>query len=127
MKSDENVWFYGPSYKEEELSQLLYDADLCVAPGNIGLTAMHAMTYGCPCISHNDFKWQMPEFEAIQENITGAFFERDNIEDLARVITSWFDMHHEDREKIRQACYKEIEEKWNPHKQLETIKKVIMA
>ena len=127
MKSEENVWFYGPSYKEEELSQLLYDADLCVAPGNIGLTAMHAMTYGCACISHNDFKWQMPEFEAIQENITGAFFERDNIEDLARVITSWFDMHHEDREKVRQACYKEIEEKWNPHKQLETIKKVIMA
>ncbi len=121
------VWFYGPSYDEKKLSQLLYDADLCVAPGNIGLTAIHAMSFGCPCISHNDFKWQMPEFEAIQENITGTFFERDNVEDLARAIMQWLDIHRNDREQVRKACFREIDEKWNPHRQLEIIKKVIGA
>lgn len=121
----ENVWFYGPSYNEEELSQILYDADLCVAPGNIGLTAMHAMVYGCPCISHNDFKWQMPEFEAIKEGVTGSFFERDNVESLAECITNWFVIHRDDREIVRLACFKEIDEEWNPHVQLERIKNAI--
>lgn len=120
-----NVWFYGATYDEKELSQLLYDADLCVAPGNIGLTAMHAMVYGCPCISHNDFKWQMPEFEAIKDGVTGSFFERDNAESLADSIAKWFALHTEDRESVRAACYKEIDDNWNPHKQLEIIKKTI--
>lgn len=127
LNLQELVWFYGPSYNEKELSQLLYDADLCVAPGNIGLTAMHAMTFGCPCVSHNDFKWQMPEFEAIQENITGAFFEHDNIEDLARVIMQWFETHKNDREQVRKACFKEIDDNWNPHKQLRIIKEMTGA
>lgn len=122
---ESNVWFYGPTYDEKELSMLLYSADLCVAPGNIGLTAMHAMAYGCPCISHNDFKWQMPEFEAIKEGITGEFFERDNAESLANSITNWLSTHENKREEVRNACFKEIDEHWNPHKQLEIIKNVI--
>ena len=125
MNLNQYVWFYGACYKEEELSQILYDADLCVAPGNIGLTAMHAMVYGCPCISHNDFKWQMPEFEAIKPGITGDFFERDNVESLSDCIYRWFEMHKNDREQVRHACYKEIDEEWNPHKQLDIIKKAI--
>ena len=127
LNLQEHVWFYGPSYDEKELSQLLYDANLCVAPGNIGLTAIHAMTFGCPCISHNDFKWQMPEFEAIKEGITGAFFERDNVEDLARTIMQWFEKHKNDREQVRMACFREIDENWNPHRQLDIIKKAIGA
>ncbi len=119
----EFVWFYGASYNEEELSSLIYNADLCVAPGNIGLTAMHAMVYGCPCISHNDFKWQMPEFEAINEGVTGTFFERDNVESLANAIESW--LKKSNRENIRKACYEEIDKEWNPHIQLEIIKKAI--
>lgn len=120
-----SVWFYGSSYDEAELSVLLYNADLCVAPGNIGLTAMHAMAYGCPCMSHNDFPYQMPEFEAIKEGVTGDFFERDNVKSLAEKIHLWFRQHQYEREQIRQNCYKEIDENWNPHIQVEVIKKAI--
>ena len=121
----DRVWFYGPSYDEKELSGLIYNADLCVAPGNIGLTAMHAMAYGCPCMSHNDFPYQMPEFEAIQEGETGGFFERDNETSLADNIQKWFAEHQQEREQIRQNCFKEIDEQWNPHVQVEIIKKAI--
>lgn len=121
----DSVWFYGPSYNEEELSSLLYNADLCVAPGNIGLTAMHAMTYGCPCISHNDFPYQMPEFEAIREGVTGSFFERDNVNSLASCIENWLTNNKDKREEIRQACYDEIDRNWNPYVQLDVIKKVL--
>ena len=120
-----HIWFYGACYDEKINGELIYNADLCVAPGNIGLTAMHTMMFGCPCLSHNDFPWQMPEFEAIQENITGAFFQRDNVNALAECISKWFAEKKDKREEVRKACFKEIDENWNPHKQLEIIKGVI--
>lgn len=127
LSLNDSVWFYGPSYDEYELSGLLYNADLCAAPGNIGLTAVHAMSYGCPCLSHNDFPYQMPEFEAIQEGRTGGFFERDNVISLADNIQKWFTEHKQEREQIRQNCYKEIDEQWNPHIQVEIIKQAISS
>lgn len=117
-----NVWFYGACYDEKTNAQLVYNADLCVAPGNIGLTAMHVMMFGCPAMSHNDFKWQMPEFESIIPGKTGNFFEHDNVEDLAKSISHWFASKSNCREDVRKACYKEIDDHWNPHYQLNVIK-----
>lgn len=119
----DNVWFYGPCYDEYKLSELIYNADLCVAPGNIGLTAMHSLVFGTPAVTHNDFKWQMPEFEAIREGVTGTFFERDNIFDLSEKIDGWFLKYHEDRENVRKACMEEIDREWNPYFQIEVLKK----
>lgn len=117
-----NIWFYGTCFDEKTNAQLVYNADLCVAPGNIGLTAMHVMMFGCPVISHNDFKWQMPEFESIIPEQTGDFFEHDNVDDLARSISHWFASKSICREDVRNACYKEIDDFWNPHYQLNVIK-----
>lgn len=122
----ENVWFYGPCYDEKELSNLIYNADLCVAPGNIGLTAMHSMVFGTPCITHNDFPYQMPEFEAIQEGRTGIFFERGDVKRLAEKIDEWFFVYGQDRETVRQSCFKEIDEQWNPYFQIEVLKKQLL-
>lgn len=119
----DNVWFYGPCYDEKELSNLIYNADLCVAPGNIGLTAIHSMVFGTPCITHNKFPYQMPEFEAIQEGVTGSFFTMDNISDIAEKIDRWFSANGNKREEIRQNCFKEIDEQWNPYFQIEVLKK----
>lgn len=121
----QNVWFYGACYDEKTNAELIYNSDLCVAPGNIGLTAMHAMMFGCPCLSHKDFPWQGPEFEAIKEEETGCFFKRDNVQSLAAAISKWFYEKTSKREDVRKACFKEIDENWNPHKQLEIIKGVI--
>ena len=122
---DENVWFYGTCFDEKINAELIYNADLCVAPGNIGLTAMHALMFGCPAVSHNDFKWQMPEFEAIKVGKTGAFFERGSVDDLAKAISNWFKCNKDNREKVRKECYKEIDDFWNPSYQLSIIKEVI--
>lgn len=119
------VWFYGACYDEKQNAELIYNADLCVAPGNIGLTAMHAMMFGCPCLSHNDFPWQMPEFEAIIDGVTGCFFKRDDSLDLANKISEWFIKKQDKREEVRHACFKEIDENWTPQFQLNVIKKVI--
>lgn len=123
---DERVWFYGPSYDEKELSRLIGNADLCVSPGNVGLTAMHSMVYGTPVLTHNDFMWQMPEFEAIHEGETGAFFNRDDVDSLARAIDDWFSQEGYNRELIRKNCYAEIDNYWTPKFQLEVLKEYLI-
>ena len=119
---EKNVWFYGACYEEDKISELIYNADLCVSPGNIGLTAIHALMFGCPCITHDLFPYQGPEFEAIISGKTGAFFKRGNIESLADAIENWFS-ESRSREDIRNACYAEIDESWNPAFQIEVLKK----
>lgn len=119
-----NVWFYGACYDEHKIAELLYNADVCVSPGNVGLTAMHAMSFGCPVISHNNFAKQMPEFEAIEEGKTGAFFKENDVDNLAEAINKWISTCS-DREAVRQACYKVIDEKYNPHIQLKTLQNVL--
>jgi glycosyltransferase involved in cell wall biosynthesis len=119
------VWFYGACYDERQIAELIYNADLCIAPGNIGLTAMHSLVFGCPAISHNDFKWQMPEFESIHPGITGDFFEMGNVESLADIISRWFAEHKGKREEIRQACYNEIDTYWTPEFELSVLKNAL--
>lgn len=118
------VWFYGACYDEFKLSLLIYNADLCISPGNVGLTAMHAMTFGTPVISHDNFSMQMPEFEAIERNVTGDFFKMDDVGSLASTIESWV-KHSYIRDDVRAACYNVIDTKYNPHKQIELLKSII--
>lgn len=118
----DRVWFYGACYDEQRNAELIYNADLCVAPGNVGLTAMHTMVFGTPVITHNDFKWQMPEFEAIKPGITGDFFERDNVNSLSKCISCWLQSHAEKRKAVRQACYHEIDTQWTPQFQMKVMK-----
>jgi glycosyltransferase involved in cell wall biosynthesis len=121
LNVENNVWFYGATYNETELSELIYNADLCVSPGNVGLTAMHTMAYGCPVVTHDNFPWQMPEFEAIEHEKTGDFFQYNDLNSLVEVIQNWFKQDL-DRETIRQNCFEVIDTKYNPHYQLKVIK-----
>lgn len=122
LNIEENTWFYGACYDEKENADLIYNADLCVSPGNVGLTAIHSMSFGTPVITHNDFRWQGPEFEAIHPGITGDFFQIGDVNSLAKTIKRWFSAH-EFRDKVRQACYKEIDHKWTPYFQMDQLNK----
>lgn len=121
-KLDKQVWFYGPCYDEKYNSELIYNADICVAPGNVGLTAIHTMVFGTPVITHNSFEWQMPEFEAIKDGLTGTFFKLNDVQSLMESVKLWFEKKRCKRSEIRHACYKEIDEQWNPYYQMEVIK-----
>lgn len=121
----DNVWFYGPCFDEKANAELVYNADLCVAPGNIGLTAIHALMFGCPVLTHDNFPWQMPEFESVIQYRTGDFFKYDNVDSLADKIEDWFSVNGNLRDHIRQQCYKEIDEQWNPQFQREVLRKCL--
>lgn len=118
----DNTWFYGACYDEKTNASLLFNADMCVVPGDIGLTAIHSLMFGVPAITHNHFEYQGPEFEAIQPNVTGDFYVYGNVESLAETIRKWFRTHKGDREKVREACYNEIDTNWNPYYQMKVLK-----
>lgn len=118
----ERVWFYGACYDEKQNAELIYNSDICVAPGNVGLTAIHSMMFGTPVISHNSFMWQMPEFEAIKPGVTGDFFDFGNTESLAETISRWFTINKGKRLQIRDNCFAEIDKYWNPYYQIEVLK-----
>ena len=118
------VWFYGACYNENEKSELIASADICIAPGNIGLTAMDSLVFGTPAITMDNFNYQMPEAEAIKEGVTGSFFIENDSDDLAKKIKLWLE-NNKDRDLIRQNCYKEIDEKWNPYNQMNIIKSIL--
>lgn len=118
------VWFYGPCYDEHTTSELLYNADVCVAPGTVGLTAIHSLSYGTPCITHNNPMELGPEFEAIKEGITGTFFEENNVESLANAIQKWINVSDKKAE-IRENSRREVLENWSIESQMKTIQKMM--
>ena len=122
----ETVWLYGACYDEEKNAELIYNADLCVSPGNVGLTAIHSMMYGCPVITNDDFNHQMPEFETIVEWKTGAFFHYGDYYSLSQSIRDWFHAPNYSREVIRQNCYREVASRWTPEKQIEILKSTFL-
>ncbi|WP_200980064.1 glycosyltransferase [Echinicola sp. 20G] len=124
-KLNDNVWFYGACYDEKVLGELFYNSHVCVSPGNIGLTAIHSLTYGTPVVTHNNFMNQMPEFEAVKDGLNGSFFKENDVLDLSTVIRKWLTINDEERERVRYASYDIIEKKYNPYSQIETIRKAL--
>lgn len=124
---ENNIWFYGECYDESKLNELIYNCDLCCSPGNVGLTALHAMTYGVPVISHSDFETQMPEYETIVNNKTGLLFEKDNWNDLSDKIAYWIQNFSEPeiRQQIRDNCFDMIDGKWNVNNQIKILQNVL--
>lgn len=121
----QNIWFYGACYDENKISELIYNADLCVSPGNIGLTAIHSLSYGTPLITHNNFANQMPEFETIENMKTGTFFKEDNVNSLVNIITKWLEVYPQKSPLIINNCFTVIDQKYNPIVQVEIMKSVI--
>lgn len=120
-----HIWLYGPCYDETKLGELFFNAAVCVSPGNVGLTAVHSLSFGTPVITHNNFPYQGPEFEAIVEGETGSFFKENDVDDLTEKILKYIDLRSEKREEIKQASFKVIDERYNPYYQLDVIKEVL--
>lgn len=122
---ESHVWFYGPSYDEEENAKLLYNAAVCVCPAEVGLTAIHAMSYGCPVVSNNNKETQMPEFESIIENVTGSLFQDNDIEDLMDKIDYWCKKPSSERDCLRNEIRQHIIKGWSVDYQINILNKIL--
>ena len=114
------VCFYGACFDEDTNARLIYCSDICIAPGEVGLTAMHAMAYGTPVITHSNRSKQMPEFEAIIDGESGTFFTENDSNSLANSVDDWL-TNHTDRQKVREDCRRIIHRYFDPRKQARVI------
>lgn len=112
------IHFYGQCYSEDELAPLIVGSDCCVSPGEVGLTAMHVMSYGLPVITHDEKFSQMPEFEAVQDGKTGRLFKKDDFDSLVDVT---YELISKPIVNIRENCIKLIESKYTPSSQCNII------
>lgn len=117
---DQNTSFYGECYSEKELAVVFGLSDICVSPEGVGLTAMHAMAYGVPVITHDQPTLQKPEFEAIFPGKTGDFFKKGDPESLAQCILDWVTKSQSDS-SISVNCIKVIENLYNANTQTNII------
>ena len=117
------IYFYGETYNESELSELIYSSDLMVSPGNTGLNSVHALSYGTPVGTHNNFDKQMPEAAVIEDQKTGFFFKENDTTDLSLNIELWFSKS--DISLTRAERRSIIDKKYNPEYQLKKIQKAL--
>lgn len=108
------IHFCGAVYEENIISDIIMHSDLCVVPGNIGLTAIHALSYGTPVISHNNIDLQMPEIEAISPMKNGDLYKYEDANDLALVIERWFNRYPTKDSTLINNCYSIIDDFYNP-------------
>lgn len=120
------VHFFGACYDEAEVGRLIAASSLCVSPGNIGLTAVHSLTYGTPVITHDSSQYQGPEFEAVIPGYNGEYFERDNVDSLAQQIEHWFLKNPTHAtSQVRARCKEIIDEFYNPNYQVKVLQAAI--
>ena len=118
------VRFYGACYDGAKLAELTMAANVTVAPGKVGLTAMHSLAFGTPVITHDDWEDQMPEWEAIIPGRTGGFFRSNDTQDLARAIDEWTANEFPDQ-RTRDACHQVLDRFYNPHFQRVAIDRAV--
>lgn len=119
------IYCTGAIYDEARIAPLLCSATVTVAPGKVGLTAMHSLAYGVPVITHGDFDNQMPESEAIVAGVTGDFFRLGDVEDLAACLQRWT-LAPDVPSETRYKCIQVIERFYNPESQVKIIESAIL-
>jgi glycosyltransferase involved in cell wall biosynthesis len=88
---EKKVNFLGSIYDEKILSQILHNSDLFVYPGSIGLSLFTAFANSLPVITHDEYKYQAPEFYAIENNYNAILFKYLDINDFDLKIKSFFE------------------------------------
>ncbi|MEM8977235.1 MAG: glycosyltransferase family 4 protein [Pseudomonadota bacterium] len=83
---DQITW-HGSTTNEVRIAQITNKCAIFLYPGQVGLSLIHAMSYGLPCIIHDQPLRHMPEIAAFEAERTGFTFTQGDAEDLARVVS----------------------------------------
>ncbi|SJN28742.1 glycosyltransferase [Sphingobacterium sp. JB170] len=126
---DARVAFMGSCYDERIIANCFLNAKASVIPSAVGLSAIHALTYGCPVITDDNNVKHGPEVAAIRDGVTGKIFIQGDIKDLAKKIASFTLLSQEERDFYANNCIKEIESRYTAENQRNlinlSIKKVV--
>jgi glycosyltransferase involved in cell wall biosynthesis len=103
----DSVEFLGEVYGNAAAAHFK-QSDLFVLPGKVGLSIVHALSFGLPVITTNQKHVHSPEYELIEPGQNGDFFEGFNPESLADCITIWNEKINSKGEEIRETCKESV-------------------
>jgi len=83
--SNQITW-HGAIDDEKTVSRLMNRSKVFVYAGGVGLSLIHAMSYGLPAILHSSSHNHMPEFDAFEDGVTGFSFEFNNSTSLSKAM-----------------------------------------
>lgn len=112
------VHFLGESYDEQYLGRVLGAGDLCVIPSGAGLSVMHALTFGTPVLLHDNLSQHFPEWEAVQDGITGVFYRYGDVRDMALKMERQL-FPTSAKARMASACRTVIRDRYNPLAQVD--------
>ena len=116
--------YYGSLTVEKQISNIANRCRVFVYPGSIGLSLIHAMAYGLPCLVHSDPLGHMPEIAAFKEGVTGLTFNRNNPEDLAMKLCSMI-LNTSQLDFMSKECLNIVENDFNTKKMTEKFSKFV--
>lgn len=112
----ELVHFLGALYDEQTLGLIYKASDLSVIPSGAGLSVMHALVFGTPVLLHDYLSDHFPEWEAVEEGVTGFFYRQGDVTDLAgKIESAVFPVAA--RTRMAASCQRVIHERYNPRHQ----------
>ena len=82
---DRLIWV-GATHDQEVMAPWFLSAKAFVYPGSVGLSILHAMSYGLPVVVHDNPEHQMPEYEIMVDGKTGLCFKEGDVRSLADKI-----------------------------------------
>lgn len=110
----DRIHFLGAIYDEPTLGRIYTASDLAVIPSGAGLSIMHAMAYGTPVLIHDRVEHHFPEWEAVEADRTGLFYQFDSVDDLAHKIESVLASPSR-RARMSRQCKAMIYSRYNPY------------
>jgi len=104
---EDRVVFYGACYEEFRIARLIMLSKVLVSPGPVGLSCIHAMTYGLPVLT-SEQESQGPEIDAIIPGVTGDFFRTGDVQEMAAKMRIWAEAEHQVIRKNTQAIVRDF-------------------
>lgn len=111
---------HGKIYDLDEIANKIENCVCCIAPGNVGLTAITSLSLGLPVITHSDPVHQMPEYEAIVDGVNGKLFERGNLLSLVQACDQLV-KGIQLGQITSDQCVKVVADKFSPTAQMEVV------
>jgi glycosyltransferase involved in cell wall biosynthesis len=113
------VSFAGSCYQDSLLDSYFSQSDICVIPSSAGLSVLHAMSFGLPVITDDDFARHGPEVEAILPGLTGSYYKANELDSLTEKIRYWVDRLNADNHRaIETKCLEVVNTSYTVDKQL---------
>ncbi|MET2827811.1 glycosyltransferase [Mesorhizobium shangrilense] len=83
----DRVRWHGSTTDEMRIAAIANQCRLFVYPGSVGLSLVHALSYGLPAILHENRREHMPEYAAFKTGVNGLNFPSNEASGLSQVIS----------------------------------------